>query len=75
MLAKIKEETTVDFEEFTRYKSQLLNVSFGSILHYMKEGKCSQELSNVVGLLHWFSAGLLEGSLRALEHLKEKHSV
>jgi len=26
-------------------------------------------------LQHWFSAGLLEGSLRAFEHLKEKHAI
>lgn len=50
-------------------------MAFGSILHYMKVGSCSQELSNVIGLLHWFSAGLLEGSLRAYEHLKEKQTA
>ena len=72
MLEKVKNETVTEFEEITRYKSQLLNVLFGSILHYMKEGNCSKEFSNIVGLLHWFSAGLLEGSLRACEHLKEK---
>ena len=64
-----------EFEQRARNKSQLLNVAFGSILQYMKEGQCSQELSNVIGLIHWFSAGLLEGSLRAYEHLKEKQAA
>ena len=26
-------------------------------------------------MLHWFQAGLLEGSLRAFEHLKEKQAA
>ena len=41
----------------------------------MKDGFCSQDFSNQIGLLHWFSAGLLEGSLRAFEHLKEKQTA
>ena len=76
MLSKVKEETESvmqDFEQKTRFKSQLLNVAFGPVLHYLKEGNCANDFANVVGLLHWFSAGLLEGSLRAFEHLKEKH--
>ena len=72
LLMKVKEDDDTDFEEKTRRKSQLLNVAFGSILAYMKQGKCSSEFSNAIGLLHWFSAGLLESSLRAFEHLKEK---
>jgi len=74
LLAKVKEESETDFEEKTRHKSQLLNVAFGSILHYLKSGECSSDFANVVGMLHWFSAGLLEGSLRAFEHLKEKQT-
>ena len=71
----LQDENLPKFEDMARNKSQLLNVAFGSVLHYMKEGTCSQELSNVIGLLHWFSAGLLEGSLRAYEHLKEKQAT
>ena len=63
-----------DFEKVTRNKSQLLNVAFGQLLEYVKDGKCPGDFANLVGLSHWFSAGLLEGSLRAFEHLKEKHS-
>ena len=29
-------------------------------------------LTNLVGTMYWMSAGMLEGSLRALEHAKEK---
>lgn len=70
----MKESTEViDFEEKIRQKSQLLNVAFGSMLHFLKNGSnCPEEFGNVVGMLHWFQAGLLEGSLRAYEHLKEK---
>ncbi len=75
LLARVKEENEIDFEEKTRRKSQLLNVAFGSILHYLKSGECSSDFANVIGMLHWFSAGLLEGSLRAFEHLKERQAL
>ena len=29
-------------------------------------------MTNLVGTMYWMSAGMLEGSLRALEHAKEK---
>ena len=29
-------------------------------------------VANLVGTMYWMSAGLLEGTLRALEHAKEK---
>ena len=29
-------------------------------------------VTNLVGTMYWMSAGLLEGTLRALEHEKEK---
>jgi len=70
------DRSTECFEEKTRHKSQLLNVAFGSVLQYFREGQQhSEDFANVVGLLHWFSAGLLEGSLRALEHQKEKQAT
>ena len=70
MKEESEDMTTDNFEEKTRHKSQLLNVAFGSMLHLLKDGgQCSgQDFANTVGLMHWYSAGLLEGSLRALEH-------
>ena len=81
LLEKVKNaDNDTDFEEKIRQKSQLLNVAFGSVLHFLKNGCSGQpafsaDFGNVVGMLHWFQAGLLEGSLRAFEHLKEKHEA
>ena len=55
LLGKVKDEGNDEIEEKIRQKSQLLNVAFGSLLHFMKEGNCGEYFANSVGLLHWFS--------------------
>ena len=48
---------------------------FENLHNYLKKQPQSDMLTNLVGTMFWMSAGMLEGSLRALEHAKDKQEA